>query len=57
MYDKFWEELSSPHLFPTGKYVYQVEREKSLSAVKYFKQRRLNHIQKCASDIDYTFFC
>ena len=54
--DKFCEELSFPHLFPTGKYGYQVQREKTLSAVKYFNQRLLNYTQKFASDRDYIFF-
>ena len=29
--DKFCEELAHPHLFPTGKFGYKVEREISLS--------------------------
>ena len=53
--DKFCEELSFPHLFPAGNYGYQVQREKALSAVKYFNQRLLNYTQKFASDTDYTF--
>ena len=55
--DRSCEELSFPHLFPTGKHGYQVQREKTLSAVKYFNQRLLNYAQKFASDTDYIFFC
>ena len=32
--DKFCEELSFPHLFPTGKYGYQVQREKNSKCSK-----------------------
>ena len=42
-----------PHLFPTGKYGYQMKRDILLSPVKYFNQRLLNHIQKFGSDSDY----
>ena len=41
------EELAHPHLFPTGKFGYQVQRDPSplpsLSSVKYFNQRFLNY--------------
>ena len=42
--DKFCEELSFPHLFPTGKLGYQVQAGKKFSPVKYFNQRLLHHI-------------
>ena len=37
--DKHCEELALPHLFPTGKFGYQVEREVPLSPIKCFNQR------------------
>ena len=54
--DEKCEELAHPHLFPTGKYGYRVEREIKLSPVKYFNQRLLNYKQKFSSDSDYIFY-
>ena len=54
--DRHCEELAHPHLFPTGKFGYQVQRDPPLSPVKYFNQRFLNYTQKFASDSDYIFF-
>ena len=54
--DEYCEEMAFPHLFPTGKFGYKVEREIALSPVKYFNQRLLNYTQKFASDTDYIFF-
>ncbi|XP_066934413.1 uncharacterized protein [Clytia hemisphaerica] len=54
--DEFCEELAHPHLFPTGKFGYNVERDIKLSPTKYFNQRLLNYTQKFASDSDYIFF-
>ena len=54
--DSHCEELAHPHLFPTGKFGYQVKRDVALSPVKYFNQRFLNYTQKFASDSDYIFF-
>ena len=34
--DKFWEELSHPHLFPTRKFGLQTKRKVQLSPSKYF---------------------
>ena len=34
--DKFWEELSHPHLFPTRKFGFQTKRKVQLSPSKYF---------------------
>ena len=50
------EEMAFPHLFPTGKFRFKVERNVSISPVKYFNQRLLNYSQKFASDTDYIFF-
>ena len=57
--DEYCEELSHPHLFPTGKFGYKVERNVKLSPVRYFNQRLLYYTQKFASDADYIFcsFC
>ena len=54
--DEFCEELAFPHLFPSGKFGYKVERDIPLSCVKYFNQRLLNFKQNFASDADYIFF-
>ena len=51
--DKFCEELNFPHLFPTGKYGYQVQRDINLI---YLNQRLLHYRQTFASDTDYVFF-
>ena len=54
--DENCEEMAFPHLIPTGKYGYKIEREIPLSPVKYFNQRLLNYTQNFASDSDYIFF-
>ena len=54
---QFYEELSFPHLFPTGKFGYKVKRNINLRPVKYFTLRLLHFSQKFASDADYTFLC
>ena len=48
--DKHCEELAHPHLYPTGKFGYQVDREVPLSPIKCFNQRLLNYKQKFSSD-------
>ena len=53
--DKFCEELAYPHLFPSGRYGYQIEREIPLSPSKYFNQRLLHFSQKFAENSDYIF--
>ena len=54
--DKHCEELAHQHLFPTGKFGYQVYREVPLSPIKYFNQMLLNYKQKFSLDPDYIFF-
>ena len=54
--DKFCEELAHPHLFPSGRYGYQTEREIPLSPSKYFHQRLLHYSQKFAVDNDFRKF-
>ena len=54
--DKFCEELAHPHLFPSGGYGYQIEREIPLGPSKHFNQRLLHYSQKFAADSDYIFF-
>ena len=54
--DNYCEEHAFPHLFPTGKLGYKVQRDIPMSPVKYFNQRLLNCSQKFASDSDYIFF-
>ena len=52
----FYEELNHPHLFPYGKYGFQIKIQISLSPTKYFNQLLLNHTHKFSSDSDYIFF-
>ena len=52
----FCEELSHPHLCPTGKFGFQTKRKVYLTSTKYFNQRLLNYTQKFSSDSDYIFF-
>jgi len=54
--DDFCEELAHPHLFPTGKFGYKVERKIKLIPVRYFNHRLLNYSQKFSSNPDYIFF-
>ena len=54
--DDFCEEQAFPYLFPKGKYGYKVDREITLSPVKYFNQRLLNFTQRFSSSSDYIFF-
>ena len=53
--EKFCEELAHPHLFPSGRYGYQIEREIPLSPSKYFNQRLSHSSQKFAENSDYIF--
>ena len=54
--DKFCEELAHRHVFPSGRYGYQIEREIPLSPSKYFNHRLLHYSQKFAADSNYTLF-
>eukprot|EP00111_Clytia_hemisphaerica_P007574 TCONS_00022007-protein len=54
--DENCEMLAHPHLFPKGKFGFNVQRNVKLNPSKYFKQRLLNYTQKFASDPDYIFF-
>ena len=54
--DDHCEELAHPHLFPTGKFGYKVDRVIKLSPSKYFNQRLLNYKQLFSGDSDYIFF-
>ena len=54
--DIFCEELSHPHLFPTGKFGFQAKRKLYLMSAKYFNKRLLNYTQKLSSDSAYIFF-
>ena len=53
---RYYEEIIFAHLFPTGKFGYQVQRDTPLSPLKYFNKRLLNYSQKFAEDTGYTFF-
>ena len=54
--DRFSEELSHSHLFPTGQFGCNVKCDINLSASIYFNQPLLNYSQKFAGDSDYIFF-
>ena len=54
--DEKCEESAHPFSFPTGKFGHKVQRNITLSPVKYFNQRLLDYKQKFASDSDYIFF-
>ena len=54
--DENCEELSFPHLFPSGKFGFKVDRHEKLTPTRYFNQRLLNYTQKFAADSDYIFF-
>ena len=54
--EKFYEELAHPHLFPSGRYGYRIEREILLSPSRYFNQRLLRYSQKFVEDSDCIFF-
>ena len=54
--DRFCEELSYPHLFPTGQFGYNINCGINLSASKYFNQQLLNYSQIIAGDSNYIFF-
>ena len=55
-HDLFCEELSHPHLFPYGKFAFQIKRQIPISSTKYFNQCLLNYAHKFFSDSDYTYF-
>ena len=54
--DEKCEELSFLHLFPSGKFGFNVDRDKKLTPSQYFNQRLLNYTQRFAADSDYIFF-
>lgn len=54
--DKFSEQLSFPHLFPTGMFGYTMSREKKISIKKYFQSRLLNADGRFAKSIEYIFY-
>ena len=54
--DIYCEEMTHPHLLPTGKFGYKVKRDVPLTPSKYFNQRLLNYSQHFASDADCIFF-
>lgn len=54
--DKFSEQLSFPHLFPTGMLGYTMSREKNISINKYFQSRLLNADGRFAKNIEYIFY-
>ena len=54
--DEHAEELSFPHLFPTGKFGFSMNRETKLSLKKYFQARILNCDGRFSKSIEYIFY-
>ena len=54
--DKFCEQLSHPHFFPTVKFGLQIKRKLQLSPSKYFNQRLRNFTENSSFDSDHIFF-
>ena len=50
-----WEALAFPKLFPTGKFTFNHQREKSLRKKKYFSARLLNKDGRFAETSEYIF--
>ena len=54
--DQNSEELSFPHLFPTGKFGYSMQRQSKISMKKYFQTRILNSDGRFSKSIEYIFY-
>ena len=53
--DEHSEELSFPHLFPSGKFGFSMPRSQKVSMKKYFQTRILNNDTRFARNIEYIF--
>ena len=56
LHDNYCEKMAHPHLFPTGKFGYKVNRKFHLTPSKYFNKRLLHYSQQFVSDTVYIFF-
>ena len=54
--DEFCEEQAFAHLFPKGRFGYNVTRDIPISPAQYFNQSLLNFNRYFASDADYATF-
>ena len=54
--DKYCQEIAHPHMYPSDKYDYKVQKDTSVSTGKYFHQRLLNYSQIFAANINYISF-
>ena len=54
--DENAEELSFPHLFPTGKFGFSMKRDRKISLKKYFQTRILNYDGRFSRNIEYIFY-
>ena len=54
--DEHSEELSFPHLFPSGKFGFSMPRSQKVSMKKYFQTRILNNDTRFARNIEYIFY-
>ena len=54
--DQNSEELSFPHLFPSGKFGYSMQRQSKISMKKYFQTRILNSDGRFSKSIEYIFY-
>ena len=53
--EKNWEALAFPKLFPTGKFTFNYQREKSISKKKYFSARLLHKDGRFSETTEYIF--
>ena len=54
--DQNSEEISFPHLFPSGKFGYSMQRQTKISMKKYFQTRILNSDGRFSKSIEYIFY-
>ena len=54
--DQNSEELSFPHLFPSGRFGYSMQRPSKISMKKYFQSRVLNVDGRFSKCIEYIFY-
>ena len=54
--DEKSEELSFPHLFPSGKFGYSMDRKRPVSLKKYFQARVLHADGRFSSSAEYLFY-
>ena len=56
-YEKDWEALAFPYLFPSGANTFNVSRETKLTAKKYINARLLSSDKRFSESTEYIFQC